>query len=51
METKTGKPVESFPMEYTWQIGAWEQLFDKQDQADFDKQSYQMAWGPRKEQS
>ncbi len=30
METKTGKPVESFPMEYTWQIGEWEQLFDKQ---------------------
>lgn len=30
METKTGKPVESFPMEYTWQIGEWEKLFDKQ---------------------
>lgn len=28
--TKTGRPVESFPIQYTWQTGEWEQLFDKQ---------------------
>lgn len=30
MATETGRPVASFPIQYTWQTGEWVQLFDKQ---------------------
>lgn len=30
VEIKTGRPVESFPMEYSWRGGEWEALFDEQ---------------------
>jgi len=30
MKMATGRPVSSFPMEYSWQTGDWEKLFDEQ---------------------